>query len=77
MSAYAGVRPHALNESSTDPAHVYQSRVTSGPAIRTEPVRERKLFPAADREGVLRLVAAPGGGQASLRSRGKRPGTTW
>jgi quercetin 2,3-dioxygenase len=69
MSASPGVRHHALNESPTDTAHVYQSRVTAGPDVEAHPVREQKLFPTADREGILRLVVSPDGGRASLRGR--------
>jgi quercetin 2,3-dioxygenase len=67
MSASPAVRHRALNGSSSDTAHVYQSRMT--PSLgQFRPVPEQKMFPTADREGILRLVVSRDGGGMSLRS---------
>lgn len=58
-SACGGSRRRTRNASPTDAAHVFQAGVTSRD-VESEPVQEQKRFPAADREGVLRLVVAPG-----------------
>jgi quercetin 2,3-dioxygenase len=68
MSASPAVRHRALNGSSSDTAHVYQSRMTPS-LVEVHPVPEQRIFPTADREGILRLVVSRDGGGMSLRSR--------
>ena len=49
-------------------ARVFQSCITAT-AVAPWPAQERRRFPRADREGVLRLVASPDGRESSLRVR--------
>jgi len=65
-SAGLTIRHRVINASLLDPAHVFQSSITPD-GIEFTPGTEKKRFPAADRQGVLRLVASPDGGKGSLR----------
>ncbi len=65
-SAGRQVRLRVINGSLLNPAHVFQSLITPD-GNELEPGTEQKRFPAADREGVLRLVASSDGREGSLR----------
>ncbi len=65
-SASARYRYRVINGSLLNPAHVFQSCITSD-GIDVQLGREQKRFPVADREGVLRLVASLDGKNGSLR----------
>lgn len=58
----------AINRSSTERAHVFQSWLASG-AKGSGPDGEQKRFPLAERRGILRLIASPDGRDGSLRLR--------
>ena len=64
-SSNAGARHCALSGSRVEPARVFQSCITSRHGgMRV--LQEQKRFTLADREGILRVVASPDGGRASL-----------
>lgn len=64
-SSHDEIPRRALNESSVNRALVFQSGIAADPqGIR--PDAEQKLFPAAERKGIFRLVASPDGREASL-----------
>lgn len=65
-STPAGMFDSAINKSRTDRAHVFQSGIASHPDS-PRPGGEQKLFPLAERRGILRLVASPDGRDGSLR----------
>lgn len=52
----------------TSAARVFQGCITA-PALASCPALERRRFPRADREGILRLVVSPDGRENSLRVR--------
>ncbi len=64
--ALRGTRHSAINKSFSDRAHVFQGWIASDHNGH-EPVHEQRLFPVAERMGLLRLVASPDGRKASLR----------
>jgi redox-sensitive bicupin YhaK (pirin superfamily) len=60
MSAGKGIRHSEKNPSQTDPAHLLQIWILpERPGL--EPSYEQKAFPAEEKRGKLRLIAAPGG----------------
>jgi redox-sensitive bicupin YhaK (pirin superfamily) len=61
-----GVLRSELNTSRTVPVHVFHICLRPAQVERT-PGHELKRFPAAERRGVLRLVASPDGAHGSLR----------
>jgi len=62
----AKFRFRVINGSLLNPAHVFQSCITSDGAD-VQPGTEQKRFPVADRKGVLRLVASLDGKDGSLQ----------
>src|SRR4051812_13499639 len=66
MSAGTGIQHSEFNPSDTEPVHLYQ--IWLFPSERgITPSYEQKSFPVADRQGKLRLVAAPDGADGALR----------
>lgn len=66
MSAGTGIQHSEFNPSSTESVHLYQ--IWLFPSARgITPSYEQKSFPAAERQGRLRLVAAPDGSEGALR----------
>ena len=63
--ACRGIRHRAVNGSLLDYAHVFQFCITPK-GVGMQPAQEQRRFPLADREGVLRMVLSPDGGQESL-----------
>ncbi|HET6148529.1 MAG TPA: pirin family protein [Polyangia bacterium] len=66
MTARRGVRHRQTNASRSDWAHVFQIWLCPSEADR-QPFQEQKRFSAAERRGVLRIVASSDGRRASLR----------
>ena len=65
LTAGRGIRHSETNASRTDWAHVFQIRLhASMPGL--EPSHERKRFSAAERRGLLRVIASPDGRNGSL-----------
>ena len=65
MSAGKGIRHSEKNPSQTDPAHLLQIWILpERPGL--EPSYEQKTFPAEEKRGKLRLIAAPGGEDGSV-----------
>jgi redox-sensitive bicupin YhaK (pirin superfamily) len=60
MSAGKGIRHSEKNPSQTDPAHLLQIWILPE-RQGLEPSYEQKAFPAEEKRGKLRLIAAPGG----------------
>ena len=60
MSAGRGIRHSEKNPSPTDPAHLLQIWILPE-RQGLEPSYEQKAFPAEEKRGKLRLIAAPGG----------------
>jgi quercetin 2,3-dioxygenase len=66
MSAGRGIRHNETNPSRTDWVHIFQ--IWLHPRIAgLEPSNERRRFCAAERRGLLRVVASPDGRKGSLR----------
>jgi quercetin 2,3-dioxygenase len=66
MTAGRGIRHSETNASRTDWAHVFQIGLRPSEA-GLEPSHEQKRFSAAERRGVLCVVASPDGRRGSLR----------
>ena len=65
MSAGKGIRHSEKNPSQTDPAHLLQIWILPGrPGLA--PSYEQKTFPAEEKRGKLRLIAAPSGEVGSV-----------
>jgi quercetin 2,3-dioxygenase len=64
MSAGTGVRHSEFNHSKTEPVHLYQIWILPEKE-GIKPMYEQKAIPAEERQGKLRLVASPGGGNGS------------
>lgn len=65
-SAGRRLRHRVINGSLLNPAHVFQSHITPD-GNELQPGTDQKRFPAADRDGVLRLVASSDGRGGSLQ----------
>jgi len=65
MSAGKGIRHSEKNPSQTDPAHLLQIWILPQ-RTDLEPSYEQKAFPAEEKRGKLRLIAAPGGEDGSV-----------
>jgi quercetin 2,3-dioxygenase len=65
MSAGTGVRHSEFNGSASEPVHFLQIWIMPDKK-GIEPGYEQKNFPAADKQGVLRLVASPTGEEGSV-----------
>ena len=65
ITAGNGIRHSETNASRTDAAHVYQIWLRTSEAA-LEPTHEQKRFSAANRRGVLCVVASPDGRNGSL-----------
>ncbi len=65
MTASRGIRYGESNTSPTEWAHVFQLWLL--PSEDLAPGHEQKRFSAAEREGVMRVVASPDGQKGSLR----------
>jgi redox-sensitive bicupin YhaK (pirin superfamily) len=66
INAAPGAKQYALNASPVDEAHVFQSGFAPGVGL-LEPGGRKKLFTLAERKGVLKLIASPGGKESSLK----------
>ena len=66
ITAGNGIRHSETNASRTDGAHVYQIWLRTSEAA-LEPTHEQKRFSAANRRGVLCVVASPDGRSGSLK----------
>jgi redox-sensitive bicupin YhaK (pirin superfamily) len=66
MTARRGVRHRETNVSRSDWAHVFQIWLRPS-EVGLAPSQEQKRFSAAERRGVLRIVASSDGRRASLR----------
>ena len=64
MSAGTGVRHSEFNHSKTEPVHLYQIWILPEKE-GIKPMYEQKAIPAEEKQGKLRLVASPGGGNGS------------
>jgi len=53
-----GLRDRTLNGSPIDASHIFQGGIAAR-GMALEPTQEKRRFPIADREGVLRLVVGP------------------
>jgi redox-sensitive bicupin YhaK (pirin superfamily) len=65
MSAGKGIRHSEKNPSQTDAAHLLQIWILPQ-RTDLEPSYEQKTFPAEEKRGKLRLIAAPGGEDGSV-----------
>ena len=65
LTAAQGIRHSETNASRTDWAHVFQIWVRPS-AVGLEPTHEQKRFSAAERRGLLRVVASPDARRGSL-----------
>ncbi len=65
-TARRGARHSLINRSRFDRARVFQSCIASKQED-SDLLQEQRLFPMAERVGLLRLVASSAGGKASLR----------
>ena len=64
--AGGGVEHRSLNASLVETANVFQSCITlDRPDLK--PLQQLKHYPLSDREGILKLVVSPDGGEKSLR----------
>ena len=61
MSAGTGVRHSEFNHSKTEPVHLYQIWILPEKE-GIKPMYEQKAIPAEEKQGKLRLVASPSGG---------------
>jgi len=66
MSAGSGIRHSEFNASQTEPVHFLQIWIMPDKQ-NIQPSYEQKVFPAADRQGRLRLVASADGADGSLK----------
>jgi len=64
MSAGTGIRHSEFNHSRTEPVHLYQIWILPE-RNGIQPMYEQKAIPAADKQGKLRLLATPRGGNGS------------
>ena len=64
MSAGTGVRHSEFNHSKSEPVHLYQIWILPEKEGIT-PMYEQKAIPAAEKQGKLKLVASPSGGNGS------------
>jgi quercetin 2,3-dioxygenase len=64
MSAGTGVRHSEFNHSKSEPVHLYQIWILPEKE-GIKPNYEQKAIPAAEKQGKLRLVASPSGGNGS------------
>jgi hypothetical protein len=64
MSAGTGVRHSEFNHSKTEPVHLYQIWILPEKESIT-PMYEQKAIPAEEKQGKLKLVASPSGGNGS------------
>jgi quercetin 2,3-dioxygenase len=64
MSAGTGVRHSEFNHSKTEPVHLYQIWILPE-REGIQPAYEQKAIPAEEKQGKLRLVASPGGGNGN------------
>ena len=64
MSAGTGVRHSEFNHSKTEPVHLYQIWILPEKE-GIKPMYEQKAIPAEEKQGKLRLVASPRGGNGS------------
>jgi redox-sensitive bicupin YhaK (pirin superfamily) len=64
MSAGTGVRHSEFNHSKTEPVHLYQIWILPEKE-GIKPNYEQKAIPAEEKQGKLRLVASPSGGNGS------------
>src|SRR6516225_9803572 len=64
MSAGKGIRHSEFNHSKTEPVHLYQIWILPEREGIT-PMYEQKTIPAAEKQGQLRLLASPQGGNGS------------
>ena len=64
MSAGTGVRHSEFNHSKTEPVHLYQIWILPE-KNGIQPMYEQKAIPAEEKQGQLRLVASPSGGNGS------------
>ncbi len=64
MSAGTGVRHSEFNHSKSEPVHLYQIWILPEKEGIT-PMYEQKAIPAEEKQGKLRLVASPSGGNGS------------
>ena len=65
MTAGTGIRHSEFNPSATEPVHFYQIWILPDRAGH-EPSYNQRTFPAAERQGQLRVVASPDGRDNSL-----------
>jgi hypothetical protein len=61
MSAGTGVRHSEFNHSKTEPVHLYQIWILPE-KDGIKPMYEQKTIPAEEKQGKLRLLASPSGG---------------
>ncbi len=66
MSAGSGIRHSEFNPSPSEPVHLYQIWLLPQ-SEGIQPSYEQKMFPDAEKQGQLRLVASPDGALGSLR----------
>ena len=66
MSAGTGIRHSEFNPSATEPVHFLQIWIEPA-EMGVDPAHAQAHFPAAERQGRLRLVASPDGSDGSLR----------
>jgi len=64
MSAGTGVRHSEFNHSENEPVHLYQIWILPE-SKGIKPMYEQKAIPAVEKQGKLRLVASPHGGNGS------------
>jgi redox-sensitive bicupin YhaK (pirin superfamily) len=64
MSAGTGIRHSEFNHSKTEPVHLYQIWILPE-RNGIKPMYEQKAIPAAEKQGKLRLLASPRGGNGS------------
>src|SRR6516225_8000668 len=64
MSAGTGIRHSEFNHSKTEPVHLYQIWILPE-RNGIQPMYEQKAIPAAEKQGKLRLLATPRGGNGS------------
>jgi redox-sensitive bicupin YhaK (pirin superfamily) len=64
MSAGTGVRHSEFNHSKTEPVHLYQIWILPEKE-GIQPMYEQKAIPAEEKQGKLRLVASPAGGNGN------------
>ncbi|HYL91643.1 MAG TPA: pirin family protein [Alphaproteobacteria bacterium] len=65
MSAGTGVRHSEFNHSKTEPVHLYQIWIMPEDE-GIKPMYEQKVIPAGEKQGKLRLVASPEGGDGRV-----------